>query len=68
MECCLDHWDSREARAAMRRALSLMLEALDTIDGFDGSPTTAAHLDLAIASLRDALGAKSSEPPDTKAG
>lgn len=40
----------------MRRAMALAIEALDTLHGFDGSPAAAAHLDLAIISLREALG------------
>ena len=45
--------------AAARRALALMMQALDMIDGFGGSPAAAAHLQMAIASLRDALGERS---------
>jgi hypothetical protein len=37
------------------------MEALDTIDGFDGSPAAAAHLELAIAALRGGQ----SEPDST---
>jgi hypothetical protein len=40
---------------ALRRAEALAMEALDTIDGFDGSPAAAAHLELAIAALREGI-------------
>ena len=53
----MSHQDSDDARAAaMRRAMALMTQAMDMIDGFGGAPAAAAHLDLAILALRDALG------------
>jgi len=42
--------------AAMRCALALLMQAMDMIDGFGGAPDAAAHIDLAIAALRDVLG------------
>lgn len=54
-------------KAAMRRALAFVIEALDTIDGFEGSPTVAAHLDMAIVGLREVLeGSIASEQPSHK--
>jgi hypothetical protein len=56
MESCLGDPHSKEARlTALRRAVSLVVEALDTIDGFDGSPAAAAHLQLALAALREGV-------------
>ena len=53
----MGHRKSDEVRlTAMRRALALVMEALDTLDGFDGSALAAAHLDMAVTNLRDALG------------
>lgn len=47
--------------AAVRRALSLMTEALDIIDASGKCPEAAAHLDLALRRLRERLSA----PPDS---
>ena len=62
--------DSVEPRvAAIRRALALVIEALDTLDGFDGSPTAAAHLDMAITALRETLaGCIASEQATDRSG
>jgi len=57
MERCVSHQESDDVRAAaLRRALVLVMQAMDMIDGFGGAPDAAAHLDLAIVALRDALG------------
>ena len=53
----MSHQNSKDARvAAMRCALALLMQAMDMIDGFGGAPDAAAHIDLAIAALRDVLG------------
>jgi hypothetical protein len=40
---------------AIRRALQLVTEALDVLDGGAGAPNAAAHLSLAQEELRQAL-------------
>ena len=56
-EIWVSHRESDEVRSTtMRRALALVMEALDMLDGFDGSAAAAAHLDMAVTNLRDALG------------
>lgn len=37
---------------ALRRAAMLVTEAMDLLDAHGGMPEAAAHLDLALASLR----------------
>lgn len=46
--------DSRKA-TAIRRASSLVSEALDLLDAHGGPAEATAHLDLAIQELRDHL-------------
>ena len=41
--------------AALRRALALVLEAMDLLDAHDGPPEAAAHLGLARERLRQAV-------------
>ena len=49
----------REGQAkAIRRALSLVTEAMDLIDAHDGPPEAAAHLALAQQRLREVLAIK----------
>jgi hypothetical protein len=47
--------DDRQARA-VRRAATLVTEAMDLLDAHGGAPEAAAHLDLALASLRQRIG------------
>ena len=37
---------------ALKRSIDLIVEALDLIDGFEGSPEAAVHLELALQELR----------------
>ena len=48
---------SRDARqsGAVRRALSLVTEAMDLLDAHGGAPDAAAHLAMAQQRLRQAL-------------
>ena len=50
-----DESDNRQAQAA-RRAAKLITEAMDLLDAHGGAPEAAAHLDLALASLRQRIG------------
>lgn len=40
--------------AAFERAVALMVEALDLLDGHGGPPDAVAHLEMALSRLRDA--------------
>jgi len=53
-----DESDDRQARAVLRAAM-LVTEAMDLLDAHGGPPDAAAHLDLALASLRGAIGSAS---------
>lgn len=44
---------------AIRRAIERVTEALDILDAHGGSAEAAAHLDLALQKLREAIGNKS---------
>lgn len=44
-----------EASAPLKRALRLATEALDLLDAYCGPPDAAAHLELALKSLRAAI-------------
>ena len=44
--------------AAIKRAAELISEALDLLDGHGGPAEAAAHLDLALQRLREALTAE----------
>ena len=44
--------------AAIRRALTLITEAMDLLDAHDGPPDAAAHLDLAQDRIRKFLASK----------
>jgi len=48
--------DDRQA-TVVRRAATLVTEAMDLLDAHGGAPDAAAHLDLALASLRRVMGA-----------
>ena len=52
--------DDLQAKAVLRAAM-LVTEAMDLLDAHGGSPEAAAHLDLALASLRQALNGSSAE-------
>jgi len=41
--------------AALRRALALVMEAMDLLDAYDGPPDAAAHLSVAQERLRQAV-------------
>jgi hypothetical protein len=43
--------------AALRRALALIVEALDLLDAHSGPPEVTGYLDLASQRLREALSA-----------
>ena len=47
----LEDWQAK----AVRRAAILVTEAMDLLDAHGGSPEAAAHLDLALASLRQTM-------------
>jgi hypothetical protein len=47
--------DDQRRDAALRRALKLVVEAMDLIDGFDGPPDASAHLELARERLHKSL-------------
>lgn len=42
-------------QAALRRAATLMAEALDILDANGTSPETAAHLDVALERVREEI-------------
>lgn len=50
-----DESDDRQGQA-VRRAVMLVTEAMDLLDAHGGAPEAAAHLDLALASLRQRIG------------
>jgi hypothetical protein len=55
--------EEEAATAGLRRALKLVIEAIDLMDAFGGPPETTAHLELGRQSLRDFLKCrKKSEP------
>ena len=47
----LEDWQAK----AVRRAAILVTEAMDLLDAHGGAPDAAAHLDLALESLRQAI-------------
>ena len=49
--------NSKENRraAALHRALALVTEAMDLLDGHGGPPDVAAHLELALQGLRNSV-------------
>lgn len=49
-----DESDDRQGQA-VRRAAVLVTEAMDLLDAHGGAPEAAAHLDLALASLRQRI-------------
>lgn len=49
----LDETNPRRS-AAIKRAISLVSEAVDLLDAHGGSPEAAAHLDLGLNELRRA--------------
>jgi hypothetical protein len=49
----LENANSRRM-AALERAMTLVLEAVDLLDAHGGPPEAAAHLDLGLQALRQA--------------
>ena len=47
--------DEGRRQAAIKRALALMTEALDLLDGYGASVEAGAHLELAIQKVREAI-------------
>lgn len=51
--------DENRRTHAIRRAIERVTEALDILDAHGGPAEAAAHLDLALQKLREAIGKKS---------
>lgn len=47
--------DDAHRKSAIKRALSLVTEAMDVIDAHGGPPDAAVHLELAQQKLREEL-------------
>lgn len=46
--------DEKRRRAATQRAITLVLEAIDLLDGYGGPPEAAANLEVALQAMRAA--------------